>query len=374
MPAASVAFAVIALMPAASATSRLKFPELSAVTVPSEVVPLNSSTRALASAVPVIVSPEVWLVTLSLLLEPVSSAEARSRPVGAAGAVVSTVIDSGEDAPPTLPAASVAFAVIALMPAASATSRLKFPELSAVTVPSEVVPLNSSTRALASAVPVIVSPEVWLVTLSLLLEPVSSAEARSRPVGAAGAVVSRPPEPPPLPASPDPPPAAAATPPRAPRPRTPRTMVPADSPPEGASSPGFEAVTSEVGAFSLAAFSPFSGIGADRPSETVFSADSISAAPSSRVSISWPSSTKERTKSLPSTRVMAPATTARDPTSTTSIFAPENCASSLILVPRGNSRTIPFFAVSLMILAIVSGSYFIFYLISARLRTGRLSL
>ena len=190
LPAASVALAVIERAPAASVTSRLNAPEAFAVVVPSEVVPSNNSTRASASACPVIVKPELWLVTLSALSVPLSSAAARSRPVGAAGAVASTVMASAADAAPTLPAASVALAVIERAPAASVTSRLNAPEAFAVVVPSEVVPSNNSTRASASACPVIVKPELWLVTLSALSVPLSSAAARSRPVGAAGAVAS----------------------------------------------------------------------------------------------------------------------------------------------------------------------------------------
>ena len=129
-------------------------------------------------------SPDVWLVTLSALLIPLSSPAARSRPVGAAGGALSTVMTSGADAAPTLPAALVALAVIECVPAASFTSRLNVPFALAVVVPSEVVPSNNSTRALASTRPVIVSPDVLLVTLSALLIPLSSAAARSRPVGA----------------------------------------------------------------------------------------------------------------------------------------------------------------------------------------------
>ena len=158
--------------------------------MPSEVVPSNNSTRALASAWPVIVRAEVWLVTLSVLSEPLSSAAAKSRPVGAAGGVASTVMASAADAALTLPAASIALAVIERTPAASVTSRLNAPVPLAVVVPSEVVPSNSSTRASASAWPVIVRADVLLVTLSLSLDPVSSAAAKSRPVGAAGAVAS----------------------------------------------------------------------------------------------------------------------------------------------------------------------------------------
>ena len=69
----------------------------------------------------------------------------------ATGAKLSTVIGSAADAAPTLPATSVALAVIERAPAASVTSRLNAPDEFAVVVPSEVVPSNNSTRALASA-------------------------------------------------------------------------------------------------------------------------------------------------------------------------------------------------------------------------------
>ena len=143
LPAASIALAVIERAPLASVTSRLNAPVALAVVVPSEVVPSNNSTSVLANARPVIVSPDFWVVTLSELLIPLSSAAARSRPVGAAGGVLSTVMTSGADAAPTLPAASVTFAVIERVPLASVTSRLNAPVALAVVVPSKVLPSNN---------------------------------------------------------------------------------------------------------------------------------------------------------------------------------------------------------------------------------------
>ena len=64
-----------------------------------------------ASALPEKVGA-VTLVMLSVLDIPVSDAVARSRFVGAAGAVVSMVTDNAADAALTLPAASVALAVM----------------------------------------------------------------------------------------------------------------------------------------------------------------------------------------------------------------------------------------------------------------------
>ena len=119
-----------------------------------------------------------------------SSAAAKSRPVGAAGAVVSTVMVSAADAAPTLPAVSVAFAVMERAPAASVTSRLNAPVVAcAVVVPSEVGPSNNSTVESISAVPVIVTL-CLLVRSSIGDAPVSSAVIKSRLIGAAGATVS----------------------------------------------------------------------------------------------------------------------------------------------------------------------------------------
>ena len=58
------------------------------------------------------------------------------------------------------------------------TVKLQFPLLSAVVVPNELDPANSSTVLLASAVPVKVGV-VSLVRLSLLDVPVSESDARS---------------------------------------------------------------------------------------------------------------------------------------------------------------------------------------------------
>jgi len=72
---------------------------------PSLLTSSNSVTVAPVSAPPLIVSPDVWLVMLSVLT-PESSAAARSRDVGAA-ADVSTVMSSTDDTALTLPATSV---------------------------------------------------------------------------------------------------------------------------------------------------------------------------------------------------------------------------------------------------------------------------
>ena len=82
-----------------------------ATPVPITVVPSSKVTVLPASAVPVKVGV-VTLVMLSVLDVPLSDAATRSGRVGAAGAVVSMVTDKAADAALTLPAASVALAVM----------------------------------------------------------------------------------------------------------------------------------------------------------------------------------------------------------------------------------------------------------------------
>src|SRR5687768_1582642 len=75
---------------------------------------------------------------------------------GASGGMVSTVTTTaGDDAGPGLPAVSVALAVRQKVRADSRVGnvRVQAPELSAVVVPSEVVPSNTCTVASSSEVP-----------------------------------------------------------------------------------------------------------------------------------------------------------------------------------------------------------------------------
>ena len=141
--------AVKELSPSASATlENVNAPKLSAVTVPKDVSPLNSSTTELASAVPTMLTGEDATVAVEFVI------------TGAAGAVVSSVMTTGVDAGDLLFAASVALAVKELSPSASATlENVNAPKLSAVTVPKDVSPLNSSTTELASAVPTMLTGE-----------------------------------------------------------------------------------------------------------------------------------------------------------------------------------------------------------------------
>ena len=114
------------------------------VAVPREVSPLNSSTVLPASAVPSIVGVVSFVADVVVVI------------VGASGAVVSTSIVISEDAADSFPAASVAVTVKTLSPSDVASVNEKLPSESAVVVPREVSPLNSSTVLSASAVPSIV--------------------------------------------------------------------------------------------------------------------------------------------------------------------------------------------------------------------------
>ena len=190
LPAVSVAFALISKAPSPKVLSViLQSPEPSAVSVPRETVPLNSSTREPISAVPLIWS-EAELVTLSIFEVPESKSGSRSGCDGASGAVLSIVPDRAAEFAPVLPAVSVAFALISKAPSPKVLSViLQSPEPSAVSVPRETVPLNSSTREPISAVPLIWS-EAELVTLSIFEVPESKSGSRSGCDGASGGTVS----------------------------------------------------------------------------------------------------------------------------------------------------------------------------------------
>ena len=72
--------------------------------------------------------------------------------------MVSTVKERAAELGDALPAASVATAVIAVLPSESAadsgTVKLQLPSSFVVVLPREVVPINSSTEVTGSAVPV----------------------------------------------------------------------------------------------------------------------------------------------------------------------------------------------------------------------------
>src|SRR5438132_1247516 len=119
LPAKSVALAVMVYVPSgvSALPVTLQLPVPSAVPVPISVLPpTNSCTVLLASAVPVKLGV-VSLVMLSVFEVPLSLAAVRSGAEGAAGAVVSIVMLKALDAVDTLPAASVAVAVMLCVPA-----------------------------------------------------------------------------------------------------------------------------------------------------------------------------------------------------------------------------------------------------------------
>ena len=122
-----------------------KSPLSSAVAVPKTTDPLNRVTLELASAVPVIAG-----VGLLVRGEVVAKAEGVNE-------TVSTVIEREEDLEETLPAESVADALIEYVPSEIAEEGVneKAPLVSAVVVPKVEESINRVTLELASAVPVI---------------------------------------------------------------------------------------------------------------------------------------------------------------------------------------------------------------------------
>ena len=165
------------------------------------------------------------------------------------------------------------------------------------------------------------------MTSSALFEPLSSTAAKSRLVGAAGAVVSG-----------FFPPSATASPPKAPAPRTPRPILPPGKLPE-------KLFVSEAGV-SLFCFSAGGAVSPEGPFAELSTITALSAVPSRRVSCSWPFSTKETTTSSPSIRTFAFATLKPVLVSITSILAPRNWPSSLTLAPKDTSLTRPFLDVN----------------------------
>ena len=116
LPAASVALALMLCVPSLSVLLvMLQLPLPSAVVVPSTVLPSSNTTALLASAVPEKVGV-VTLVLLSVLELPLSLAARRSG-TETAGPVVSMVMLSAAEADETLPATSVALAVMLCVPA-----------------------------------------------------------------------------------------------------------------------------------------------------------------------------------------------------------------------------------------------------------------
>ena len=128
LPAESVADALMEYVPSEIAEDGVneKAPLESAVVVPKVEESINRVSLELASAVPVIVGVESFVVE-----------EEVAKEVGASGAFVSTVIEREEDLEETLPAESVADALIEYVPSEIAEEGVneKAPLVSAVVVP-----------------------------------------------------------------------------------------------------------------------------------------------------------------------------------------------------------------------------------------------
>ena len=137
---------------------------------PNKEEPIKRVTLELGSALPVIVGVE------SIVTE-----EEVSKEVGASGAVVSIVIEREEDLEETLPAESVADALIEYVPSEIAEEGVKekAPLVSAVVVPNKEESINKETLEIPSALPVIVGVELFVIE-----------EDVAKEVGALGAVVS----------------------------------------------------------------------------------------------------------------------------------------------------------------------------------------
>jgi hypothetical protein len=145
-PAVSVAVAVRICPPSASELEgvKLQLPDPSAVVVPREVVPSNTSTTLLAVATPVKVGV-LSLVILSMLDAPVSVAAVMSGAEGAPDGLVLIVMLRAAEAGLTFPAPSLALAVMVCPPSDRGLEgvKLQFPDPSAVTVPKAVDPSNT---------------------------------------------------------------------------------------------------------------------------------------------------------------------------------------------------------------------------------------
>src|SRR5207237_279889 len=134
--------------------------------VPFRTLVANNWTELLASAVPVNVG--VVLLVLPSPVAPESLAGSSTGVEGALGAIVSIVRLWPLEAPETLPAASVAVAVMDIAGPLAVNAllvMLQTPPALAVPVPTGLPSANNCTEVLASAVPVYVGV-VSLVRLS----------------------------------------------------------------------------------------------------------------------------------------------------------------------------------------------------------------
>ena len=147
-----------------------KLPSLSATAVPIISFPLNRVTVEFASAVPVIVGEELFVIE-----------EEVARDVGAFGTDVSMVMEIAADFVETLPAESVEVALIEYSPSEIENEGVneKAPLVLAVVVPKAEESIKSATLELASALPVIVGVESFVIE-----------EEVAKEVGASGTDVS----------------------------------------------------------------------------------------------------------------------------------------------------------------------------------------
>jgi hypothetical protein len=158
------------------------------------VVPLVAEMVIVSPLVPPL-ALKVGVVSLVLLSEsddPVSDADNKSRPVGAAGAVPSIVMGNAVDDGEMLPAGSVSVDEMFHVPSVSVGSVQFVADPITYVHDTVVVPLVAEMVIVSPLVPPL-ALKVGVVSLVLLSEldaPVSDAANKSRPVGAAGAVPS----------------------------------------------------------------------------------------------------------------------------------------------------------------------------------------
>jgi hypothetical protein len=127
---------------------------------------------------------------LSELEHPLSVAAVRSGVDGAAGAAVSIVTLSAEEAGETFPAASVCLAVILCTPSESALAVIETLLPPATMLPTGLPSARSVTVLFALTDATVKVGLFWLVMLSEFELPVSLAACRSGVAGAEGVVVS----------------------------------------------------------------------------------------------------------------------------------------------------------------------------------------
>ncbi len=157
LPAASRTVTLRLCVPSVRLGEKLQAPCASATALPSTVVPSDTITMLLASAVPLnsgVLSLVVPLLAIGTGEPPLSLFS--TSPVAATGATVSTLKAMAAEAGPTLPAGSVTVAVRLCAPSPSVgVVKLHCPLLPTIAVPSTVAPSSTVTVLPAAAVPLI---------------------------------------------------------------------------------------------------------------------------------------------------------------------------------------------------------------------------